>query len=340
MPSALIIGGRGQSGRAICGRLLEAGWTVTATTSGPLPSAEATPGVTWVGLVRDEAGDIGTLVGGEHDVVVDAVCFSAAHARQLVALGDRVASAVVISTISVYTDERGHSLDGSVSESDFPAWPDPIPPGWPTLAPGEGYSAGKAWVEQVLREEAPWPVTVVRPGAIHGEGSHHLREWYFIKRALDGRRQVVLPFRGDKVFQPTATANLAELVKLAAERPGSRTLDCGDMDPPSASGISEVIDGLMGRSTERIVLDGPEPAENVGNHPWAVPRSVRVDMTPAVDELGYRQAKSYAEAMADTVPWAIQATKERPWREVFSTLASYPGDLFDYGAEDAYLSGR
>jgi nucleoside-diphosphate-sugar epimerase len=337
MPRALIIGGRGQTGLAVGRRLLARGWEVTATTSAaPLP-VEALPGADWAVFSRAAPDDLAVSVRGEFDVVIDAVAFQPEHAEQVIALRDRVGSAVVISTISVYTDGQGRSLDTADSPEAFPAWPEPIPAGWPTLPPGDGYSGGKAAVEATFRSRAPWPVTIVRPGAIYGPGSHHLREWYFIKRALDGRRRVVLPFGDDKAFQPTATINLAELVALAAAQPANRTLDCGDLGPPTVNDISRLIDGLMGVSTERIVVEGPEPAENVGNNPWAVPRSVVVDVAPAQHELGYRQPQNYGEALAGTLPWALDAVRERPWQEVFTTLARYPGDMFDYGAEDAYF---
>jgi nucleoside-diphosphate-sugar epimerase len=338
--SALIIGGRGQSGLAIAQRLLAAGWDVTATASGPVPGPDVAPAVTWVSLVRDDVADLGAAVPGEFDVVVDDVAFTPAHAEQLVGLGDRVGSAVVLSTVSVYTDAEGRSMDAADGEESFPAWPDPIPVDWPTLAPGDGYSAGKAAVEALLRERAPWPVTIVRPGAIHGRYSRHLREWYLIKRILDGRRRVILPFGGERVLQPTATVNLAELVALAAVQPGDRTLNCGDLAPPTVGEMSRIVDGLMGWETERILLDGPSPGPTVGDNPWGVPRNVIVDMSVAVDQLGYQQPKTYAEAMADTVPWAVAASEGRDWRDVFPTLARYPDDPFDYAAEDAYLAGR
>jgi hypothetical protein len=93
----------------------------------------------------------------------------------------------------------------------------------------------------------------------------------------------------------------------------------------------------MGVRTERILVEGPEPAPTVGNHPWAVPRPVIADMSAAGSELAYVQPLSYAEAMADTLPWAIEAVGDRDWREVFPTLARYP-ELFDYAAEDAWLA--
>jgi nucleoside-diphosphate-sugar epimerase len=341
VPTAVIIGGRGQSGRAIGQRLVEDGWDVTATSAGPVPDPSGAPGIRWSVLARDEAGSLTDVVAPGTDVVVDITSFTRAHAEQLVTLGDRVGSAIVISTLSVYSDPAGRSLEEARDEGSFPEWPVPLPEDWPTLAPGDdSYSARKVAVEQLLRERAPWPVTIVRPGAVHGRFSHHLREWYLVKRALDQRPQVVLPFNGESVFQPTATVNLAELVALAAGKPGHRTLNCGDQSPPTVAQISAIIDDLLNWSTERVLVAGPEPRPTVGNHPWAVPRPVVVDMSLAQLELGYQQRASYEEALAETVPWVVEACSGRDWRDVLTVLARYPTELFDYDAEDAYLAAR
>lgn len=338
MRNALILGGRGQSGRAIGERLAAEGWRVTATTAGPLPDPATTPGVIWVALARDSVDDLSGIVGTRTDLVVDVTAYTTAHAEQLLLLGDRVGAAIVLSTLSVYSDSEGRSLDGATDAATFPAWPNPIPEDWPTLDPGQdNYSTRKVAVETILREGSPWPLTIIRPGAIHGRHSRHLREWYFIKRVLDGRRQVILPFNGESIFQTTATANLAELVALAANRPGDRTVNCGDLDPPSVARISAIVDDLMDWSTERVLVAGPPPAPPVGEHPWGVPRPVVSDMTLAATELGYREAASYSTAMADTLAWALEASAGRDWQDVFPTLAAYPNALFDYAAEDAYL---
>jgi nucleoside-diphosphate-sugar epimerase len=346
MQRAVIIGGRGQSGRAIGERLVAAGWDVVATTSSEPPEDGAVPGVRWEVFDREAGepeahiGALASVVPDGADVVVDVMAFNARHAAQLIALGERIGSAIVLSTLSVYSDAKGRSLEGAGDdEATFPEWPVPIREDWTTLAPAEeGYSAGKVALEQALRGGAPWPVTIVRPGAIHGRHSKHLREWYFIKRTLDRRRQVVLPYDGGSVFQPTATVNLAELVALAAAKPGARTLNCGDLDPPTVAEISEVVDELTGWTSERVLLPGPPPSATVGSHPWAVPRPVVSDMGRARSELGYVPAASYAEALAVTVPWAIEATKGRDWREVFPALARYPEEQFDYEAEDSFLA--
>ena len=339
MPRALILGGRGQSGLAIGRRLVDDGWAVTATSSGPLPDRAAAPGVQWITLDRDRTGALEPSVGADIDVVVDVTAYQPGHAAQLLSLGDRIGSAIVLSTLSVYTDPKGRTLEAA-DEGGFPAWPVPIPEDWPTVLGADGgYSARKAAIENMLRSSAPWPVTIVRPGAIYGCHSRHLREWYFIKRAIDGRGRVVLPYGGESVFQPTAAANLAELVFLAASRPGSRTVNCGDLDPPTVAQISSIVDDLMGCTTDRVLVDGPPPAPNVGDHPWAVPRPVVADMSRAQAELGYQERTSYRAALAEILPWAVAATSGRDWRQVFPTLSGYPTDLFDYAAEDRYLGG-
>jgi nucleoside-diphosphate-sugar epimerase len=294
-----------------------------------------------VPFARDTSDDLASVLPAEVDLLVDTTAMRSRHAEQICALGDRVGAAVVLSTLSVYSDPAGRSLDSAVDLESFPAWPLPLPESWTTLPPGDDdYSHRKVAVERVLVEQAPFPCTILRPGAIYGENSRHLREWYFIKRALDQRRQVVLPFNGESIFQPTAAVNLAELAVAAARRPGHRVLNCGDLDPPTVARISETVDGLMNWSSQRVLVSGPPPGPGVGQHPWAVPRPVVADMSRAREELGYQEAASYGDALASTLTWALQACSGRDWREVFPVMASYPLSPFDYAAEDAYLASR
>lgn len=335
MSTALIVGGRGQCGLAIARRLIDDGWTVTATTSADPPTSGLVPGVRWVHAERTHLNELVK----ETDVVVHTTAYTVADAEALIALGDRIGATVVISTLSVYTDSAGRSLDGASGAGGFPEWPIPIHEDQPVVGPSDSsYSSRKSAVEALLRERAPWPVTIVRPGAIHGPYSRHLREWYFIKRVLDGRTAVILPYEGLSTFQTTATTNLAELVRLAARRPVPtfRAFNCGDIDPPTVLEISSLVDDLMGRSTERITVAGGEPAPTVGNHPWSVPAPVVADMSRAETELGYEQPDTYGDAIARTIPWVVEACRDGDWRKVLPTLARYP-ELFDYDAEDAYL---
>ena len=164
----------------------------------------------------------------------------------------------------------------------------------------------------------------MRPGAVHGRFSHHLREWYLVKRALDQRPQVVLPFNGESVFQPTATVNLAELVALAASKPGHRTLNCGDQNPPTVTHISAIIDDLLNWSTERVLVAGPRTSGRLwGTTPGPSPaRGRRYALGPGRARLP--AAGQVCEALVETVPWVVEACSGRDWREVLPVLAKYP----------------
>ena len=336
-----MIGGAGQTGRAVTARLRSAGCArhchdqARSAGYGPPPADE------WQLMDRRGEGRLDEIVGGGFELLVDVLAFDADDARQLASLGDRIGSAVVISTASVYTDAEGRSLDEAEGEASFPNWPVPIPETQARLPAGDAtYSTRKVALEETLLAEAPFPVTIVRPGAIHGPGGRHLREWYFVKRAIDGRRHVVLPYDGTSIFQPTSVHNLAELVAAAAWKPGRRAVNCGDPEPPTVRRIGELVGEVLGHRFEAVLVTGPPPAPNVGDHPWTTPKPVVLDMQLAAAELGYGPVTSYEGALEESCRWAVEATAGKDWREVLPTLAGYPMDLFDYEAEDRYLAGR
>ena len=55
----------------------------------------------------------------------------------------------------------------------------------------------------------PAAVSILRRGAIHGIGARHPREWYFVKRGLDGRRHLPLEYGGGSVFATSSTTGIA-----------------------------------------------------------------------------------------------------------------------------------
>jgi nucleoside-diphosphate-sugar epimerase len=156
---------------------------------------------------------------------------------------------------------------------------------------------------------------------------------------LDGRRAVILPARGETVFHTTAARNLAELVRLAATRPGRRVLNCGDPDPPDALRISRAIARALDHEWVEVTLPGPAAWGSVGDHPWLAPEPFILDTTRAELELGYRPVVTYADAVPETCKWLVEATRDRDWRDVFPAAAEHLAASFDYAAEDAFLAG-
>ena len=329
---ALLLGGSGQTGRALIPRLRERGWEVVVASRGERDIPE---GVEHVQVDRADTGALRQALGGGADVLVDFVAFEREHAEQLLALRDLIRSVVVISSASVYTDREGRTFDEAKLPEQFPAFPVPINErAQLTVAPGDTtYSTKKASIEQVLLEQDDLPATLVRAGAIYGPGGS-VREWYFVKRVLDERRYVILGDRGQSRFHPISTENLAELIWLSAEHPGRRVLNGGDPGPPTLLEISRAIAAALGHDWTEVLLPTlGEPCET----PWSGPRPVVLDMTEAEFEVGYRPVTTSERAVRATCEWLVEATKERPWQELMPRMAEYMQDSFDYPAEDEFL---
>jgi nucleoside-diphosphate-sugar epimerase len=335
--TVFVIGGTGQTGRAIARRLAEHGWDVTVAARGERAFDDEAVDV--VRLDRTEPRALEQAVGDSVDLVVDVIPFRPEDADQLLGLAGRAGAFVAISSASVYADDGGRSLDEASDPQHLPTFRLPIDEGTATVTPGpETYSTRKVGIEQALLG-GPVPTTIVRPCAIHGPGSSWSREWYFVKRHLDRRRVVVLAGRGESVFHTTSVENLAELVRLAAEHPADRILNCGDPDPPNVLEISRAIAGAVGADWAELLLpEFPKSWDAPGVTPWSGPRSFVLDMTAAEDDLGYRPVAAYESSIGSTCEWLVAATRDREWREVLPQTAEALENAFDYAAEDTLVA--
>ncbi|RIQ33638.1 NAD-dependent epimerase/dehydratase family protein [Jiangella rhizosphaerae] len=340
-PHAIVVGATGQIGRAAVESLLDHGWAVTAVHRGGTapPTGWAERGV--VERLADRA-DLATVVreAGGANVLLDTIAYDDADARLLLGLAGDVGSLIVISSASVYADDDGRTLDEATGPDDFPRFAGPVPETQATVAPGrDTYSTKKVLLESALLDDGRLPVTVLRPCAIHGPGSSSPREVWPLLRALARRSRVPLAYRGESRFHTTSAPNLAELVRLAAERPGSRILNAGDPEPLAVAEIVRAVSATVGHEPDLVPLDGPAPANGVGRTPWSVPRSFVVDMTAATTQLGYAPVATYADAVTGTSAWLRERLAERPWREAFPLLARYYGDsMDDFASEDELLA--
>ncbi|MFD4523948.1 NAD-dependent epimerase/dehydratase family protein [Streptomyces sp. NPDC058470] len=334
----MVIGATGQIGRTAVGALVRDGWEVTAASRGGGRDESWPEEVRPASLDRDDDTALAEVIGGGCDVVVDVVAYGTGHARQLTGLADRVGSAVVISSVSVYEDDKGRGFDTQSAPDGFPEYPVPIPEGLRTVRPGDDtYSTRKAALErELLFLGDRLPTTLLRAGAVHGPYSRTPRELYVVKRNLDGRRRRILAFGGASRFHPAGVHNIAELIRLAAARPGSRVLNACDPEAPTVAEIGAAIDAVMGVETESVLVDGPPPAPTVGDTPWTVPAPVVCDMSAAERELGYRAVVRYAESLPETVASIERQLAGRDWRKAYPRMFEAYGDLFDYAAEDAW----
>ena len=201
--SAFVLGASGQVGRAVINSLLNDGWHVRA---GSRTTYEWPVDVEGVLVDREVDSSVVEALAGGADVLIDCVAYSDTHARQVLALEGLIGSAVVLSSVSVYADSSGRTLDEAQRVDDFPEFPVPVSESQTRTRPGDRtYSTRKVAMEDVLvSANAALPVTVLRPGAISGPGSVHPRELWFVKRALDHRPVQLLNWGGplDKLALP------------------------------------------------------------------------------------------------------------------------------------------
>ena len=313
-------------GRAAARALAADDWEVVAVSrSGGLPEGLAELGVESVVADREDDTQLRAALGAGADVVYDSVAMRREHGEQLNSLDGLVGSLVVISTASVYADAEGRAFDGEGGE--LPQLPVPVLETQRTAEPGDAtYSTQKAELEQTLLE-GPVPATLIRACAVHGPGAKNPRELFFVKRAVDGRRRVALAWNGESRFNTASVANLAELIRLAAGKPGDRILNGGDPDPPSTLEICNAIGDALEYEFEPVLL----PAAEFGN-PWGVQFPLIVSMEAAERELGYRPVTTYPEAVRETCAWLVgELERGRSWD------GTYIADTLDYAAEDAAL---
>lgn len=339
---ALILGGTGAIGRAAADRLLRAGWSVELTGRTPqrMPADLAAAGARFVRADREDPAELRAVVGAGADLLVDNVCYTAAQARSLLPLAQDVGSVVMLSSKAVYVDASGNHTNSDVA----PRFDGLVGEDQPTMAPvegidfnsREGYGANKVAAERVVLDSG-LPVMVIRPSKVHGVGAERPREWVFVKRALDRRPVVLLAHGGRGGDHPSAAANIAALIEVAAERPGARILNCADPDQPTAAEIARIVAARLGHDWAEVLLDESAP-EGLGATPWDLPHPITLDMS-AAHELGYRPAGDYATTLGPTIDWLVAAAHGRAGADR-APAADDPffAGYLDYAAEDAYLA--
>lgn len=340
MKRALVFGGSGQIGTAVSETLLDAGWQVVAAArSGrPIPPELTGRGLSAVDAREKPVAAVLDEIGTPVDALVHPMIFDAKGAHDVLACSHRFGALVAISTASVYADGQGRSLE-SAGTIGFPDFGRPVAEGQATVDPAAGgYSSDKVAMELALAE-ARVPVGILRPGAVHGPHGRHPREWWFIKRGMDGRKAIPVAYGGESRFHTTSTAAVARLVELCLREPCTVTLNVADVPAPSVAEIAAAISEATGLALPLIPFDGP-PAEDgrVGGTPWSVPLPFVLDCSKA-QALGW-QPSDYARDIARACRWIVETARQGDWREAFPVFTGYGYNPFDYAAEDAFLARR
>ncbi len=325
MAKAVIVGGTGQIGLALARDLVRDGWSVTIASRS---ASDIPPGCRHATADARDVAALRAGIGEECDLLVSCVAFDAADAAALADAGRDARHIVAISSISVYRDADGRTLD-EAARCGFPDFVNPLTEDSPTIAPGDtSYSTRKIAMERALFDQAACPVTILRPGAIHGPDSKGAREWWFVKRLLDRRATIPLAYGGRSRFQTTSVAAIVDAVRRAAAGDLAAIANVSDADCPSVAEIGQTIMEIMGMKAELIGLaDSISYPPALGRNPWSLPR-------PMICSALATAPTTYRQSVGPAIDWLIRNVDNDNWRERLPHLAAYPGSLFDYDADD------
>jgi nucleoside-diphosphate-sugar epimerase len=213
------------------------------------------------------------------------------------------------------------------------------------VSAAEDSYAGRKRAMEIALLEATDNATVIRPGGIHGPYSSQPREWFYMKRILDGRRVFVHGFGGRGSLHPTSVANLAEMIRLAAITPGSRILNSGDPHRPDERSMAAAIAAAMGRDITQVLLPGvPEVAS-----PWSLPSPFFLSTEAAERDLGYRPVTTYEQTARSVVEWIQTELEAGVFQDRLDRAFGVPGlgaqvfvgkggQPFDYALEDQSIA--
>lgn len=334
----VILGVNGVTGLAIASELSSRGCEVVGTGRDirRFPATLRDRGVQFVCSDRHDMAQLDRLLAAGTDVVVDCLCYTAEHARQLLAHRGSFGSAVVLSSKAVYVDDQGrHS-----NSDDSPRFDGPVSERQPVLEPDfsgafdsrQGYGTNKIAAEITLRESGA-PVSILRPSRIHGPGGSRPREWFVVKRLLDGRHRIPIAHHGLTGNHPTAAVNLAKLVATCAQRPAARVLNAADPDFPTAADIALAIAAGCQRPVQIVGLNDDAPPE-LGWTPWETWPPFFLDTT-ASTQLGYQPAGTYSDTVTAAVQELLDLSHQQRTR---LSNDPYFDRRFDYAIDDAALA--
>jgi len=340
---AVILGGTGGIGSAVARTLLAEGsdaWDVqvVARHGGPTADALVADGATFVPGDRRDTAVLRELLRPGADLLVDTVGATRDDALRLRPHLDDVGSTVFISSKAVYADEQGRHANsvhkpvfgGPVTELQATVVADDLDP-----TSRDGYGAAKAAAEQVLLDHGA-PVSVLRPSKVYGVGIGRPREWFVVRRVLDGRERVLLADHGNSVDHTTAASGIGSLVRLVADAPDRRILNVADDTAPTVLEIVRTVAAHLDHRFEEFLLDEDAPAF-VGVTPWTTPSPVVLDTT-AARSLGW-QPPVFADAVRAELDWLVETARrvpadgDVPWAD-----DPFWDRMFDYGPEDAALA--
>ncbi len=323
MARSVAIIGAGQIGFAAAHEFFAAGWDVRIY-------ARSRP--KWSQFAREwRAYTLGEDPTPTADVVFDTIAYDEEDSARYDP--DRVGRYITVSTASVYADDQGRGFEDAATLG-FPEHKGPITEGQPLIAPGpETYSSRKVRMEAKATELFSERATLLRPCAIYGPHCRQPREWWFVKRMLDGRKAIPLAFDGLSQFQTTDVEMIGRFAVWAAENDLPGAYNLADENAPSVREIGQTIADWLEHAVDFHGFEGP-PKGTVGRTPWSLPKQFILSSEKAESTGLYPCSEPYEPSEA--IQWLRNQPLEE-WEALFPVLVGYGYNLFDYEAEDRFL---
>lgn len=338
----LVIGGTGFIGSHVSRGLLERNHDVTVLHRGHSP---ATPGArVFVGDRRNLAASAEALRALAPDVVLDMVLSSGQQARELLDVfrghAGRIAA---VSSMDVY---RACGVTHGLEEGPL----EPLPLREDTSALRTRLQTYPLAQVRMLRQVFGWldddydkiPVeqailgdpelagTVVRLPMVYGPGDPLHRFQPIVKRAVDGRRTILLSatmseWRATKGYVEDVAA--AVVLATVSERAAGRIYNVGEPDTLTEFEWAQHAAGALGWDGELL----PLPDDRLPPHLRAPGNTAQhwiADTSRIREELGFAESIPRSDAVGRAVDW-----------ERANPPAGFTPHAFDYAAEDAVVRG-
>ena len=324
----LVIGGTGPTGVNIVAGLVERGWDVTILHRGLHERAETPPVVAHLHVDPFDAERMAEVAGGPP---FDLVMAMYGRLRRIAeSFAGRCGRFVSVGGVPAH---RGWM---NAWAYDPPGLPVPIAEDGPTVDDpaddGKGYRVARS-EEAVFRHHPD--ATHFRYPYMYGPYQPVPREWSIVRRAMDGRRRIVVADGGLTLHHHGYTANVAHAVLLAVDQPqaaAGRLYNVGDDEVLTVAQVVAIAAGALGVEMELVSMPYPlaVPAWPLMAQP--LPTHRVLDLTRIRSELGYRDLVPARQAVALTAHWLHEHPPAPDAPEV-----TVLGDPFDYDAEDLLM---
>ncbi|MCC6396944.1 MAG: NAD-dependent epimerase/dehydratase family protein [Bacteroidetes bacterium] len=303
----LVLGGTGFLSGALVRHLLREGHAVTIVTRGTIPPD---PACESIAADRSDATVLAAAVAGRRfDAVYDMIAYEpeASKAAARIFRGS-IGRFIHCSTISVYMVSR--DVQCPITEDQAHA---PLMEHWPRNPFGMDYGIKKRQCEETLwnhHDSRLFPVSILRPTFISGPADPAKRDWFWIKRLLDGR-PLLIPGSGDYAFQQAYVDDVARMFVRLLTCPESigKAYNVAAEEVFSFREYLDMLSALLGRKPACAHLRQEEfdrlpiSSSHEGDvFPFNVRRTAVFSLDQIKQDLGYRSTP-WKVWMQETIRW-------------------------------------